>query len=207
LIEILGAAFLMGLVGSLHCVGMCGPFALACGGRPSHVVAWQAGKLASYAGLGAIAGLTGAIMPGPAWVPQLLSAALIVWFGGAAAGVLPEPSVRLPFVTGFAARSLGTGSPVTRFAFGAANGVLPCGLVYAALGLAVSAGGATTGSLAMIAFGLGTAPMLTTVALSAHRLAHRYPRARKALAVVAMLAGLWVVAGRGGSTEAMHLMH
>jgi sulfite exporter TauE/SafE len=205
LIEILGAAALMGLVGSLHCVGMCGPFALACGGRTAHVVAWQGGKLASYAALGALGGWTGAIMPGPAWIPQLLSAALIVWFGGAAAGVLPEPSIRLPFLTGFAGRTLGTGSPLTRFAFGAANGVLPCGLVYAALGLAVSAGGAARGALAMTAFGLGTAPLLTTVALSAHRVVNRHPRARRALALVAVLAGLWVVAGRGDGA-AMHLM-
>ena len=197
----------MRLVGSLHCVGMCGPFALACGGRPAHVAAWQLGKVGSYAALGALAGLTGAAMPGPVWIPQLVSAGLIVWFGGAAAGVLPEPAVRLPGITRFASRSVATGHLGTRVLFGAANGVLPCGLVYAALGLAVSAGGPGLGALAMVAFGLGTAPLLTGLAMSAHRLALRHPRARRALALVAVLAGLWVVVGRGGAAEMTHLMH
>jgi sulfite exporter TauE/SafE len=197
LIQILGAAALMGLVGSLHCVGMCGPFALACSGRASHALAWQAGKLATYAALGAVAGFTGAALPGPAWIPQLVSAALIVWFGAAMAGLVPEPTVSVPGLTRFAARAAGKGDLVSRTLFGAANGLLPCGLVYAALGLAISAGNLVAGSLAMVAFGLGTAPLLTTVALSAHRLLHQQPWARRALAVVATLAGLWVVASRG----------
>ena len=206
-IELFGAALLMGLVGSVHCVGMCGPFALACGGRWAHVAAWQAGKVGSYMALGALAGLTGAVLPGPAWIQQLLSAGLIVWFGGAAAGVLPEPAVRLPGLTRLASRSVATGDLPTRALFGAANGVLPCGLVYAALGLAVSAGSAAGGALAMVAFGVGTAPLLTGLAFSAHRVAHRHPRTRRALALVAVIAGLWVVVGRGGAPEATHLMH
>jgi sulfite exporter TauE/SafE len=206
-IELLAAAALMGFVGSVHCVGMCGPFALACGGRTGHVLAWQAGKMGSYAMLGGLAGLSGALLPGPAWIPQLFSAALIVFFGGAAAGFWTEPSTALPGLTRLAARHAGAGGLGSRALFGAANGLLPCGLVYAALGLAVSAGRPATGALAMVAFGLGTAPLVTTLALSAHRLAHRHPRARRALAVVAALAGLWVVVGRGGAMDAAHLMH
>lgn len=195
----------MGLVGSLHCVGMCGPFALSCGGRPGHVLAWQGGKLGTYAVLGAVAGATGAALPGPAWIPQVVSAALIVWFGAAMAGVLPEPRIQLPGLTRIATQAARRGDLASRALFGAANGLLPCGLVYAALGLAVASGDPGTGALAMAAFGLGTAPLLTTVALSAHRVLHRHPWARKALAVVAMLAGLWVVASRGaGMPTHMH---
>jgi sulfite exporter TauE/SafE len=204
LIEILAAAALMGLVGSLHCVGMCGPFALACSGRPSHVLSWQAGKIGTYAALGAVAGVTGATLPGPAWIPQLVSAGLIIWFGAAMAGLLPEPAVHLPGLTRFASQAARKGDLGSRALFGAANGLLPCGLVYAALGLAVASGDPATGALAMIAFGLGTAPLLTTVAFSAHRVLHRHPWARRALAVVAMLAGLWVVASRGAGAP-MHL--
>ena len=205
LIEILGAAALMGLVGSLHCVGMCGPFALSCGGRASHVAAWQAGKLVTYSALGAVAGFTGAVLPGPAWLPQIFSAVLIVWFGAAMAGLLPEPTVQLPGLTRFATRAAGKRDVGSRLVFGAANGLLPCGLVYAALGLAIASGEAATGALAMIAFGLGTVPLLTTVAFSAHRILHQHPRARRALAVVATLAGLWVVASRGSGMPMPHL--
>ena len=59
----------------------------------------------------------------------------------------------------------------------------------------------------MVAFGVGTAPLLTGLAFSAHRVAHRHPRTRRALALVAVIAGLWVVVGRGGAPEATHLMH
>ena len=50
----ISAAFAAGLVGSPHCVGMCGPFAAACSGRGSHTAAWHLGKSTSYAGLGAL---------------------------------------------------------------------------------------------------------------------------------------------------------
>jgi sulfite exporter TauE/SafE len=207
LIEILGAAALMGLVGSVHCVGMCGPFALACSGRAAHVLTWQGGKLATYAALGAVAGYTGGALPGPAWLPQLLSGGLIVWFGAAMAGLVPEPAVHLPGLTRFASRAAAKRDLASRALFGAANGLLPCGLVYAALGLAISAGAPGTGALAMVAFGLGTMPLLTTVALSAHRVLHQQPRARRVLAAVATLAGLWVVATRSGAGMPVPLSH
>jgi sulfite exporter TauE/SafE len=197
----------MGVVGSVHCVGMCGPFALACSGRAAHVLTWQGGKLATYGLLGAVAGFTGASLPGPSWLPQVVSGSLIVWFGAAMAGVVPEPSVTLPGVSRLATRAAARGDLLSRAIFGAANGLLPCGLVYAALGLAISAETAATGALAMIAFGLGTSPLLTTVAFSAHSLVHQRPRARRVLALVATLAGLWVVASRGGAGMPMHLSH
>jgi len=197
----------MGFVGSVHCVGMCGAFAFACGGRASHVVTWQAGKLFTYTALGAAAGLGGAALPGPAWVPQLVSGALILWFGAAMAGLVPEPSFAVPGLTRAASEAAGRTDLGSRALFGAANGLLPCGLVYAALGLAVGSGGALAGALAMTAFGLGTAPLVTTVALSAHRVLHQRPWARRALAVVATLAGLWVVASRGGDGVPMHPLH
>lgn len=207
MLEIVGAAALMGFVGSVHCIGMCGAFAFACGGRASHVIIWQSGKLATYAALGAAAGFGGALLPGPAWIPQLVSGTLIVWFGAAMAGLVPEPSFSVPGLTRVASEAARRGDLGSRALFGAANGLLPCGLVYAALGLAVGSGGALTGALAMTAFGLGTAPLVTTVALSAHRVLHQRPWARRVLAVVATLAGLWVVASRGGGAMPMHPLH
>ena len=202
--ELAGAALLMGLVGSPHCVGMCGPFALACSGQPSHVAGWQIGKLLTYLAIGATAGVAGASIPGPAWVVQGLSVALILWFAGAMAGLLPEPSLRVPGITRLATHATRENDLVSRVAFGAANGLLPCGLVYAASGLAVAAGTPLGGAVVMLAFGLGTAPLLTTVAFSARSLLARRPAARRALALVITVAGVWVVVRRGGMMPPMH---
>lgn len=203
MIELVGAATLMGLVGSLHCVGMCGVFALACGGRRTHVASWQAGKLGTYMALGALAGWFGSVLPGPALPVQLLAASLVIWFGAAAMGLVPEPGA-LPWLSRIGASLLGGPGRLSRAAFGAVNGLLPCGLVYAALGLAVSAGSAASGAATMAAFGLGTVPALSLFALTGGAVARRGPRVRRALAVTATIAGLWVVARRGGMIPLVH---
>lgn len=196
--ELLGASALLGLVGSPHCVGMCGPFALSCGGRGSQLFAWQAGKLTTYAALGAAAGLAGSAIPGPVWLAQAVSAVLVVWFAGALAGWAPEPTLHVPGLTRLAVRATERGDFASRFAFGAANGLLPCGLVYAALGLTVAGGDPLSGALAMITFGLGTAPLVTTFALTTRRLMAERPWARQALAMVILVLGLMMVLRRGG---------
>ena len=204
MLQALTAATIAGLVGSPHCVGMCGPFAMSCGGRVSHSMAWQAGKLTTYAVLGGMAGAFGASLPGPGWVAALLSGVLVVWFAAALAGLIPEPTLNIPGLQGLATRAARRDDLPARFAFGAATGLLPCGLVYAALGLAVASGSALTGACTMAAFGLGTAPALTAVALGARRVTNTRPWARKALAGAVLIAGLWMVvqrAGMGGMAE------
>lgn len=197
------AAALAGLVGSPHCVGMCGSFALACGGRLNHTAAWHAGKTLTYASLGALAGLAGESVPGPTWVATVVSAALVVWFAAGLAGVVPEPGLRIPGLTRLATRAARRGDLASRFVFGVANGLLPCGLVYAALGIAVASGDALTGGAAMTAFGLATMPALATFGLGVRRLADYRPWTRRALAMVVLLAGLWVVFQRHGRNPAM----
>jgi len=197
LIEILGAAALLGLLGSPHCVGMCGPFALACGGRFTHAASWQLGKLTTYVVLGTLAGWAGSAVPGPTWFAQVLSAILVVWFAGALAGLLPEPTLALPGIASVARTAALRDDLASRLAFGAANGLLPCGLVYAALGLVIAAGDPLTGALAMLAFGLATAPLVTTFALGARKLSAERPWARRVLALLVLGLGLWVIIRRG----------
>jgi sulfite exporter TauE/SafE len=203
LIELAGAALLMGFAGSLHCVGMCGPFALACGGRSAHVASWQAGKLLTYIVLGGVAGALGGSMPGPVWIVQLLAVGLVLWFGAAALGLLPEPAA-IPGLSSGAARLLSKPGLTSRAAFGALNGLLPCGLVYAALGLALAAERPIEGAFVMGAFGLGTSPVVSVFALAAGDLTIGRPRLRKVLAVGASLTGLWVVVRRGGMLPPIH---
>lgn len=198
MLELATAAFLMGVVGSLHCIGMCGPFAVMCGSRTSHLAGWQAGKLLTYIGLGFLAGGAVALAPGPVWLAQGVAAGLVIWFGASALGLVPEPGIAAPWVGRVGARFVGGSDVGSRVAFGAINGLLPCGLVYAALGLAVASERPTGGALVMAAFGLGTVPFLTLFAGSTGALATRSPRLRRGLAVAAALAGLWVIARRGG---------
>jgi hypothetical protein len=182
---------------------MCGSFALACGGRVSQTTAWHAGKILTYASLGALAGLLGDAVPGPTWVATALSAALVVWFAAGLAGVVPEPALRIPGLTRLASRAATRGDLGSRFVFGMATGLLPCGLVYATLGIAVASGDPLTGALAMAAFGLGTAPALAAFGLGVRRLAGERPWTRRVLAVVVLVAGLWVVVQRHGMTPGM----
>jgi len=192
----IAAAALAGLLGSPHCVGMCGPFALACGGRLGHGLAWHAGKTLTYATLGAIAGWTGHSVPGPAWVATAISAALVVWFAAALAGLAPEPALRVPGLSRLAGRAAQRDDLASRFLFGVANGTLPCGLVYAALGVAVASADPLTGCLAMAAFGLGTVPALTAFAWGLRRIAADRPWTRRALAALVLVTGLWMVVHR-----------
>jgi len=200
MIPAISAAALAGLVGSPHCLGMCGPFALACGGKVSHTAAWHAGKILTYAGLGVLAGLVGHSVPGPTWVATAVSATLVVWFAAGLAGLVPEPALRIPGLTRLATRAATRGDLGSRFLFGMATGLLPCGLVYATLGIAVASGDPLTGGLAMAAFGLGTAPALAALGLGVRRFAGDRPWSRRILAALVLVAGLWVVFQRQGMT-------
>lgn len=192
-------AFLAGLAGSPHCILMCGPFAAACGrvGGGTGVFAWHLGRISSYAGLGALAGLFGAALPGPAWLGTALGTVLLVWFAAALAGLAPEPRLVVPGVAA-AGRLLGTNHPLGRFAFGMINGVIPCGLVYSALSLPVALGSPKAGALAMALFGLGTSPALSVAAAGFRRLELRSRAARHTVALLVLLAGLWSLAARTG---------
>lgn len=170
--------FAAGLLGSAHCLGMCGPFALTLGGMST---SWQAnllrqlqytaGRVFTYAVLGATAGYCGArlmqSLPAIVWLPGLLGIAagmFLVWQGLQAAGWLGKRSVAgapclaatffAPFLRGNA------GGP---FLAGLFTGLLPCGLLYGMLALAASTHDLPRGALVMTIFGLGTAPgMLVT---------------------------------------------
>lgn len=200
MIPAISAAALAGLIGSPHCLGMCGSFALACGGKVSHTAAWHAGKILTYAALGALAGLVGNSVPGPTWVATAVSTTLVIWFAAGLAGIVPEPALRIPGLTRVATRAATRGDLASRFLFGMATGLLPCGLVYATLGIAVASGDPLTGGLAMAAFGLATVPALAAFGLGARRVVSQRPWMRRVLAVLVLVAGLWVIFQRQGMT-------
>lgn len=190
----LAAAALTGLIGSPHCVGMCGGFACAAGGRRGWL-AWTGGRLLTYAGMGAAVGALGLALPGPGWVGTALAAALLLFLALRLAGLGPAASAPAGLAS-LGARLLRRPGALSRLALGMTTGLLPCGLVYAALSLPVVAGGPLPGALSMLAFGLGTAPALALLATGLQRLALRSPGHRRALALGVFVFGMLSLGAR-----------
>ena len=172
---------MIGFLGSLHCVGMCGGLVTAMTMTRAKtwwpgVIAYQAGRMTTYTALGLIAGLIGSIFAqqGPLNNIQsfisLFAGGLIIIFALHIAGWLPDPfsniAKKISSATGLgrlmnAAASQDNTSPW--YSVGLVNGLLPCGLVYAALGLSLTASSALQGAGAMLGFGLGTVPAMLAV--------------------------------------------
>lgn len=194
-----------GLVSSLHCAQMCGPIVLASslrGPRWQGQLAYNAGRIATYSLLGALAGAFGG---GMTWIGRLAgweSTASIV--AGAAlllaavllAGWLPQSDlVQLnPSPVRWAAKHLQAATVRARLALGLALGFLPCGMVYAALFKAVDTGSAWGGAATMCAFGAGTSVSLLAIGLGASALAPRFARFAPMLAAVsAAVVGVFLI--------------
>jgi sulfite exporter TauE/SafE len=196
-------AFMAGLAGGVHCVGMCGGFAsmTAARGGVTATALYSLGRITTYATLGALAGLLGGALSGFGLVGAVISAVLLIWFAGRLAGWIPPMKVG----TDIAHRLLGplmrrTG-PAAPWLFGAATALVPCGLVYAALALPIVSSSPASGAIAMALFGLGTVPLLSGFALGAGRLVRNDIRLKRVLAVAMLALGLMTLAKRVPLTE------
>ncbi|MGA3213986.1 MAG: sulfite exporter TauE/SafE family protein, partial [Terriglobales bacterium] len=188
-----GVLFALGLVSSLHCAQMCGPIVLSysiainqslksairSGFRFSPLLAshlaYNAGRIVTYSALGAVAGLLGHTLSflgrlaGVGATLALVSGILMIVAGVFMLGLVPAAFLesRLFRIPATFLRPLGAllSSPGAgrRFLLGLTLGFLPCGLVYAALLKAMSAGSVLGGALTMLAFGLGTAGALVAI--------------------------------------------
>lgn len=185
-----GTAFIAGLVTSLHCAGMCGPLACALMpvGRdhsdPQLVAsAYHVSRLAGYAALGALAGGVGRFplrLIGDSalrWLPWLLVAFFV-----AVAFRFDQRLPRLPVLgRGYAwvlAKLRGGSRVRAAAAMGLATPLLPCGPLYFLLSLALLSGSALRGTETLLAFGLGTVPLLWLAQTNFHWLRARLgPRA------------------------------
>lgn len=209
--------FTGGLLGSAHCVGMCGSFVVSLGvGQPRPIVnflrqtAYGLGRVFTYAVGGAAAGYAGwrlsGSLPAVVRVQAVLSIAagvLLLVQGLSSAGVL---RLRLwqkadePCLTPTLFASVMNASRLrSAFLGGVINGLLPCGLVYAYLTLAASAGDVPRGAATMAAFGLGTIPVLVALGCGASFLTCTFRR--RLLTVAAwcvVLTGLLAVARGAG---------
>ncbi len=189
---LLPAMLALGLASGLHCVGMCGGIVAAFSARRTipivpatrpRPLVFNAGRIATYAGLGAGAGaLGGAVpvmqgaLPAQTVLFVLANGALILaglYLAGAGRLLGRLEGLAAPLwrrVQPAAARLMQTPAPHATFAAGLLWGLLPCALVYGALAAATLAGSAAGGALAMLAFGLGTLPWLLGAGALAYRL-------------------------------------
>lgn len=179
--------FLVGLLGGTHCVGMCGGIvgALSMGGAPrfSLHLAYNAGRLVSYALAGAIAGALGGMslaLSGQLPVRiffYVLANLMLVALGFYLLGLTRVLAFTehmgqhlWKHLQPFSGRFLPARSVAQAFPLGLLWGWLPCGLVYSALATALAGGSAKDGAVLMLAFGAGTLPNLLLAGLLAARL-------------------------------------
>ncbi|MGD9723384.1 MAG: sulfite exporter TauE/SafE family protein [Pirellulales bacterium] len=202
--------FLGGLLGSAHCVGMCGGIAVAVGGQSpdkarsiARQLAFSAGRIFTYAALGGAVGYAGLRLTSDAPTVvhaqaalALLAGVLLVVLGLVSAGLLRWPkrmtaqaswrpgAPAMPaaravgpacLATGLVGAFLRAGGPLNAFLAGVFTGFLPCGLVYSFLALACSTASFALGAATMVAFGLGTVPLMVLVGSGASLL----PSARR----------------------------
>lgn len=196
-----GAALVAGFLGSGHCAGMCGPLFAAAGPRRADGVSWQAGRLAAYTGLGALAGAVGGVRVLSSPVGPALALAALAWFAADLAG-MPMPSVLPPSlraaVTRLPARLLRGSGPGARFLFGAATALLPCGLLWSGLAIAATTGTAAGGLAAMAAFFFGTLPAVGLAGAVSRWMGGARPWTRRAVAVGVLALGTWSISLRAG---------
>lgn len=203
-LAVLFSALSVGFVGSAHCVGMCGPFAMLAGGRGGWrgVVVYSAGRSMTYAILGAFAGLLGAGLTVLREVGMVLAVLLVIAVALQLAGLLPEPRWAGRFATPLVRRVQRSHSG--RFALGASTALLPCGLVYAALGVAVGGGHPAIGALAMIVFGFATWPALLIVGTGTGRWLQHRAKAQRVVALLVAIAGIYAIHHRAAPAMAAH---
>jgi sulfite exporter TauE/SafE len=209
-----------GVAGSvIHCGPMCGVFVL---GQASERMArlgldrlcerqrigsglllpYHLGRLTTYAGLGAVAAGSAAVLRRFAWSGSLsaalLTLAAILFLLHALGRIMPRLGtidaaprfwgrlIRL-FTRRIARLSPPGGSLVREYLLGVALGFLPCGFLYAAIAVAAASAQPTIGALAMVSFAIGTAPVLMLIGIAGHAAGQRWNRTVTAAAPALMV--------------------
>ena len=210
----LATALIFGLLGSFHCVGMCGPIAFLLPvdrtnnyRKVGQIFLYHFGRILAYSILGLVFGLVGKSLNLFGFQQQLSIAVgvmmLLVIF-------LPQKTFNkynfskpmykaISKVKSALGKELKKKTPDTFLTIGFLNGFLPCGLVYMAVFGALAAGNALQGSLYMAIFGLGTIPLMTSAIYLGNFLnAQVRQRIRSAIPVFVVIIGcLFIVRGLG----------
>lgn len=177
----LWSALILGVLGSLHCAGMCGPLALALpsvGRTPASFVAgrlaYNAGRVITYGLLGAFFGLIGgtlAVAGLQRWLSIAAGAAILIGLLLSSRFALALPAINtVGWLKSAFGKLLQQRTLSSLLFLGGLNGLLPCGLVYVACAGATATGNLQTGVMYMLVFGLGTVPMMLGIGLFGQKL-------------------------------------
>lgn len=204
-------AIILGLVSSLHCVGMCGPIALAVasGGPVSGKVYWSAlsyntGRVVTYGFLGLLFGVVGQglLVAGVQQKISIISGVLILLLV-----LLPKKwkhrlglnfsLYEIPLLRKLFSKNVQNNSYGSRFVIGLMNGLLPCGMVYIAVAAALAQNTIMHAVLYMVLFGLGTFPSMLLVFISGRLLKERFKNAllKRAPLIISLVAVLFIFRG------------
>lgn len=215
LLPLLLSAVVLGLLGGGHCLGMCGGLMGALtmaipveqrGRRLQLLLAYNLGRILSYGCAGLLLGLGGwALANSPAAMALRIVAGLLLvcmglYLGGWWSGLTRIEALGRGlwrYLQPLAKRLLPVTSLPRALLLGALWGWLPCGLVYSTLLWAASQGSALDSALLMLAFGLGTLPVLIASGLAAQRLNQllRQRSVRMAGGLLVIIFGLWTLPG------------
>ena len=204
--------FMLGILGTGHCIGMCGPLIFAFPARTGKFyphVFYHLGRTLTYVLMGGIMGAIGVALTQIAsatgsdpqvWIARiqiglrLLAALFLVFFGLSRLGVLAEPGWlaaaspnKIPgFRRVLKSAVLQTGR-AEMFILGLMLGLLPCGLSYGAFARAIPTGSIVNGALLLLAFAIGTIPGLLLLGTGASKIFQRYRKQSDILAGLLML--------------------
>jgi len=205
--------FLLGIFGTGHCIGMCGPVVFVFPGQTGRLnphLAYHAGRITTYVTIGILIGvlvqglerLSQSMNPDPMQTTLILqvtirfiAAIFMMIFGIHRLGLIREPAIisvvspnRLPGYK-FLIRSAGTHDNLVKMLLiGLLLGLLPCGLSYAAFARILDAGSPWSAGILVLAFGLGTLPGLLIIGTSASVLFRRYRKYMEVISGVIMVA-------------------
>lgn len=207
------SAFLIGLAGGVHCLGMCGGIvgalrAVMPAGHSSlpYALSYNTGRIVSYTLAGAITGGIGGIatqhLPiGPqllAMLSALMLLALALYLGQWWTGLtrLERFGQHIwKHIQPYTKKLLPLKNPLQALPYGALWGWLPCGLVYSTLTWSLASGSAREGALIMLGFGLGTLPTLLAANASAGWLMNmmRQPKVRQLVAITLLIYAVFLI--------------
>jgi sulfite exporter TauE/SafE len=198
-------ALLMGLAGSLHCAGMCSPLAMAITGKKPwalNKVIYNTGRVVMYGLMGIVAASFGSMLnigPYQSIVSMVVGAVFLF------IGIGAISSVRIPYLTAWINRFsqwlkarfrffLDKKSWLSVWMMGLLNGLMPCGLTYLALTYCFILPAGTDGFVFMIAFGMGTWPVMIgftwLLNIGWGRLRVHY---QKISTVIFLVVGIWLL--------------
>jgi len=205
MLDVILPALFLGLAGSLHCLGMCGPLLLLSedGGRRSEL-GYHLGRLLSYGTVGLFLGWSAArldLFVG-SQVSQLLGGGFMVLVGLASFGAFQRLGLALPRLRRLGELLMAPLAPLTRSAswesrgaLGLLTGFFPCGLLWAAYAQAAASGEPLAGALTMLSFGIASAPALGLLPALYRRFDLRRKTLRRLAGLSVVVLGLLIASG------------